>query len=146
MYDVWHRIMPDPEYCRDIRRGAREMGIDLCANIEEAGNFIKIDRRYIMTNLELVLKEEGLLDGLLKRAQEVGMTLVDYLRLASDVAPAVKRGGAVDEEEVDPVLNAAWERMMSDPTYFSTVSRRARAQGIDFCDTDGMEARELCRD
>lgn len=44
-----------------------------------------------MTNLELVLKEEGLLDSFLQKAQKAGMTLVDYLRLASTAALPIKK-------------------------------------------------------
>lgn len=49
-------------------------------------------------------------------------------------------------EKVDPTVSAVWERMLSDPTFFAEVSEEAYAQGIDFCDLDGMEARELWRD
>lgn len=36
MYDVWHRIMTDPEYSERIWRDARADGIDLCVTGEEA--------------------------------------------------------------------------------------------------------------
>lgn len=97
-----------------------------------------------MTNLELVLKEEGLLDGLLKRAQEVGMTLVDYLRSASEAAPAPKRGDVATMEELDPVMAALWARMMSDKEYRDQVIY-APAPGDDDL-LRGEEARELCQD
>lgn len=101
-----------------------------------------------MTNLELVLKEEGLLDSFLQKAQKAGMTLVDYLQLASTAALPIKNRGITEEdvEKVDPTVSAVWERMLSDPTFFAEVSEEAYAQGIDFCDLDGMEARELWRD
>lgn len=100
-----------------------------------------------MTDLELVLKEEGLLDGLLKRAQEVGMTLVDYLRLASDVAPAARKADLSEEEEEEPdaVMMAIWERMKRDKAYHDRVVYAPSSTKDDYL-VHGEEARELCRD
>lgn len=100
-----------------------------------------LSRRYIITNLELGLQEAGLLDSFLQKAQKAGMTLVDYLRLVSTAALPIKKRSVTEEdgEEIDPAVNAVWERMLSDPTFFAEVSAEAYAQGIDFCNFDRLE-------
>lgn len=92
-----------------------------------------------MTNLELVLKEEGLLDSFLQKAQKAGMTLVDYLRLASTAALPIKNRGITEEdvEKVDPTVSAVWERMLSDPTFLPRSVRRHTHRVLTFVTSMG---------
>lgn len=74
------------------------------------------------------------------------MTLVDYLRLASDVAPAARKADlSEEEEEPDAVMMAIWERMKRDKAYHDRVVYAPSSTKDDYL-VHGEEARELCRD
>ena len=106
-----------------------------------------------MSTIELevatALQKAGLLERLMQRAQEAGLSLLGYLDKCSDAAAFIVKGV---KEDGAPAAHSSksveeiWEEMMALPTAELTRQLGPVYSECGIADMSGEELRELCRD